>query len=72
MLQVFLETGGFLDGLAWILVFVSFGVTGIGHTSGSELGLFVEESNTAGGDNGGRGEGGSSGKKGSKDDQLGL
>lgn len=70
MLQVFLETGGFLDGLAGILVFVSFGVTGIGHTSGSKLGWVVEEGEVAAGGNSGRGESRSSGEKGGKDDQF--
>lgn len=71
MLQVFLETGGFLDRLAGILVVEGIGVTGISHTSGSLLG-FVEEGNTAGWGGGSGSESGGSGNKGEKDDQFGL
>ena len=72
LLQVFLETGGFRDGLAGILVLEGIGVTGIGHTSGSNLGFLGEQGNLGVGGGHGSSEGTGRGHKGEKSKNLGL
>lgn len=59
-LQVFLETGSFRDGFTGILVDKGIRITGISHTSGSDLGV-IEQSNSGCfvGEEGGEGRGAS-------------
>jgi len=71
LLQVFLETGCLTDGLAGVLVDKGIRVTGISHTSSSNLGVLVEES-SGGGSRHGAGESTGAGHKGEKRDNLVL
>ena len=68
LLQVLLERRSSRDGLTRILVILGIGVTGISHTSGSN----VLSDGGGSGDLGGRGEGGGRGHKGSDDGKLVL
>ena len=70
LLQVLLERRSGRDGLAGILILVGIRVTGIGHSSGSDLGS-VEDGGGAH-DTGGGGEGVGRGHEGSEDGDLVL
>lgn len=70
LLHVLLKRRGSRDRLAGIFILLRIGVTGVSHTTSSELRLAVQGSSTA--ESGLRGKGRGAGHKGGKKDHFGL